>query len=115
MGLNQIEFIPTPSAGQAIRLWYIPRLTQLLQDTDTTNTGISGWIEYVIVRSAMYALAKEESDISVLTQQLLFLKGRIEETAANRDAGMPDTISDTNQGNWSNGWSGGRNGAVGGF
>lgn len=115
LGNNQIEFIPTPSAGQALRLWYIPRLTELLQDTDTTITGISGWIEYVVVKAAYYALTKEESDTQSLVMQLQALTKRIEETAANRDAGMPDTISDTNQGNWSNGWSGGRNGAVGGF
>lgn len=109
---SSIEFIPTPSAGQAIRLWYIPRLTELLQDTDTTNTGISGWIEYVIVRAAKYALDKEESDTSILTQEIAFLKQRIEESASNRDAGQPDTISNTRQNGW--GWNGG-NGASGGF
>lgn len=100
MGSN-IEFIPTPTAGQAIRLWYIPRLTELLQDTDITTMGISGWIEYVIVRAAKYALDKEESDSSQLTQQIVFLKGRIEESASNRDAGQPDKISDTRA---NNGW-----------
>ena len=115
LGTNQIEFIPTPSAGQALRLWYIPRLTELLQDTDTTITGISGWIEYVIVKAAFYALTKEESDTTSLVLQLAALQKRIEETAANRDAGMPDTISNVNNGNWANGWSGGRNGAIGGF
>lgn len=115
LGLNKIEFIPTPSAGQNIRLWYIPRLTELLQDTDTTDTGISGWIRYVVVRAAKYALDKEESDTSKLDQEILFLKTRIEESAANRDAGMPDTITNVNNGNWANGWSGGRSGAIGGF
>lgn len=112
---NQIMFIPTPSAGQAIRLWYIPRLAALLKDTDITTIGFSGWLEYVIVRAAKYALDKEESDTSKLDSQILFLKGRIEETAANRDAGMPDKISDARQGNWSNGWMGGNGGAIGGF
>lgn len=115
LGLNKIEFIPTPSAGQQIRLWYIPRLTELLQDTDTTTTGISGWIQYVILRAAKYALDKEESSTEKLDQELLFLKSRIEESAANRDAGMPDTISNVNQGNWSNGWGGGNSGSIGGF
>lgn len=112
---NNIEFIPTPSAGQSLRLWYIPRLTELLQDTDITQMGISGWIEYVIVKAAYYALTKEESDTSSLVMQLQALTKRIEDSSANRDAGMPDTISDTNQGNWANGWSGGRNGGIGGF
>ena len=94
MGSN-LQFIPTPSAGQAMRIWYIPRLIELLNDTDTTNVSISGWIEYVIVRAAKYALDKEESDTTKLDQELIFLKGRIEETAANRDAGQPNTISNT--------------------
>lgn len=114
MGSN-IEFIPTPSASQIIRLWYIPRMTELLQDTDITTSGISGWIEYVIVRAAKYALDKEESDTTKLDQELIFLKGRIEESASNRDAGLPDKISDARQGNWSNGWNGGNGGAIGGF
>lgn len=113
MGSN-IEFIPTPSGNQTIRLSYIPRLRQLLQETDTTTDGISGWIEYVIVRAAIYALAKEESDTSDLKEQLLFVKQRIEESAANRDAGQPDTISDIRSVNGF-GQGFGWNGATGGY
>lgn len=92
---NALQFIPTPSANQGVRVWYIPRLKELLQDTDTTHTGISGWIEYVIVRAAKYALDKEESDSSKLDVEIQYLKQRIEESAVNRDAGQPDTISNT--------------------
>jgi hypothetical protein len=106
---NTIEFIPVPSASQPIRLWYIPRMPQLLQDTDVLD-GVSGWTQYVIIRAAKYALDKEESDTTKLDAELLFLKGRIEESAMNRDAGQPDTISDTRgsfgYGNNGNGWSG---------
>jgi hypothetical protein len=110
---SNIEFIPTPSAGQQIRIWYIPRLVELLQDTDTTSMGISGWIEYVIVKAAYYALTKEESDTTSLVMQLAALQKRIEESAANRDAGLPDKISDarsnngTGWGNSNGGWNGG--------
>lgn len=118
LGLNQIEFIPTPSSGQQIRLWYIPRLTELLADTDLTDTGISGWTQYVIMRAAKYALDKEESDTTKLDQELIFLKQRIEESAANRDAGIPDKISDTRANNGS-GYGGqggfGWNGSTGGW
>jgi hypothetical protein len=117
LGNNQIEFIPTPTAGQAIRLWYIPRLKELLQDTDTTDTGISGWIEYVIVKAAYYALTKEESDTSSLVMQLQALTDRINSTAANRDAGLPERISDAraNSGSGYGGYSGGWNGGSAGF
>ena len=114
MGSN-IEFIPTPSGGQLIRLQYIPRLPVLLADTDLSTIGFSGWLQYVIIRAAKYALDKEESDTMTLDQELLFLKGRIEESAFNRDVGMADTVSDTRQGNWADGWWGGRNGAIGGW
>lgn len=112
---NNIEMIPTPSGGQSFRVWYIPRLIELLQETDTTDQGISGWIEYVIVRAAKYALDKEEADTTKLDQELIFLKARIEESAANRDAGMPDTISETRRSGTGNGWGGGGMGPVGGF
>jgi hypothetical protein len=91
---NKLMFIPTPSGGQIVGLWYFPRLTTLLQDTDVMD-GISGWTQYPIIRAAKYALDKEESDTSKLDEELLFLKQRIEETAMNRDAGQPDTISNT--------------------
>ncbi len=115
MGSN-IEFIPTPTAGQTIRLWYIPRLTTLLQDTDTTSISISGWIEYVIVKAAYYALTKEESDTTSLVQQLIALNDRIISSASNRDVGQPDRISDTRANNgWGNGNGSGWNGGTAGF
>lgn len=90
---NDLKFIPQPSAGQFIRVWYVPKLAQLLQDTDILK-GISGWSEYVIVDAAIKALQKEESDVSILMAQKMALKMRIEESAVNRDIGQPDCISD---------------------
>lgn len=97
---NKIEFIPVPAGNQIIRLWYIPRLTQLLQDTDVTTQGISGWIEYVIVRAAKYALDKEESDTTQLNTELVALDARIKASAMNRDAGQPDVVSDIRKGGY---------------
>lgn len=110
---NKIEFIPVPSGNQPFRLWYIPRLVVPILDTDIVD-GVSGWNEYIIVRAAKYALDKEESDSSKLDQELSFLIKRIEETAANRDVGQADTISDTRSrnGSWGGGWGGG---PIGGF
>lgn len=95
MGTN-VNLIPTPSGNQQIRMWYAPRLPALLQDTDITTLGFSGWLRYPIVRAAKYALDKEEgSDTSKLDAEILFLKQRIEQASQNRDAGIPDTISET--------------------
>jgi hypothetical protein len=91
---NNLEFIPVPSGNQPIRIWYIPRLTELLKDTDVLD-GINGWTQYVIIRAAKYILDKEESDTSKLDSELAYLTKRIEESGMNRDAGQADTISDT--------------------
>ena len=109
---DKLEFIPIPAGGQQCRLWYIPRLYTLLSDSDIMK-GVSGWTEYVIVDTAIKALQKEESDVSVLGQQKMMLIDRINASASNRDVGMPDVISDVRSatGNFSglggNGWGGG--------
>lgn len=110
---DTIEFIPVPSASQPIRIWYIPRMPVLLQDTDILD-GVSGWTQYVIIRAAKYALDKEESDTSKLDEELIFLKGRIEESGMNRDVGQPDTISDTRSNTGFGGMAGGNFGGFGG-
>lgn len=115
LGQN-IQFIPTPAGNQIMRLWYIPRLTEPIRDTDLLD-GVSGWIELVIVDAAIKALQKEESDVSELVREKMDLIKRIEESAANRDAGMPDTISDTRTwGDKSGGYGGpGWDGGFGGY
>lgn len=95
---NNLNIIPTPAGNQTLLVWYSPRLPALLRDTDLTTIGVSGWLRYVIVRAAKYALDKEEgTDTSTLTDEILFLKTRIEQAASNRDAGQADTISETRQ------------------
>ena len=112
MGPN-ISFVPNPSSGQSVILWYAPKLTGLLADTDITTIGFSGWLRYVIVRASKYALDKEEgSDTSKQDAELLFLKTRIEQMAQNRDIGQADTISATRQDSI---WGGGSNGPNGGW
>lgn len=96
---KQIRFIPTPAGNQQIGLWYYPRMRTLLADTDILD-GIGGWTEYVIVDAAIKALRKEESDTTLLNEQKMMLKKRIEEAAQNRDAGQGDTVSDTRS--WDN-------------
>jgi hypothetical protein len=90
---NNLRFIPVPAANQHIRVWYIPRLVEMLADTDTQDF-FCGWSEYVIVDAAIKAMQKEECDCSLLMQQKAALLVRIEDSAMNRDASQPDTISD---------------------
>lgn len=93
LNANDLWITPVPSGGQQMRLWYVPRLATLTADGDTVD-GISGWTEYIIVDAAMKAMAKEESDVSVLMARKAGLIQRIEAAAENRDAANPMTVAD---------------------
>lgn len=90
---SKIWFTPTPQQAQGIRLWYVPRVAPLVNDSDVVD-GVSGWTEYIVVDVAIKALQKEESDVSVFLAQKAALIQRIEAAAENRDAGNPATVAD---------------------
>ena len=92
VGEDMIRFNPKPSA-QEITIWYDPVLATLSDDTDTLN-GVNGWEEYVIVRSALWAKIKEESETGDLKQDIVFLRDRIETAAENRDLGPAGQVTD---------------------
>lgn len=121
MGSN-LFFFPSNS-NLTVRIWYVPMLTQMLADTDMLPFSISGWSEFVIVDAAMKAMIKEESfeKWNALAAIKVALMERIEITAANRDVGQPNTISNTRStmgdpgfAGWGNGW-GSFGGMGGGF
>lgn len=94
---SNLWFIPQPQASLYVQLWYIPILQQLLRDADMMPFSISGWSELVIVDAAIKALMKEESfeEAAALINERSGILDRIQETAANRDVGQPNTISNT--------------------
>lgn len=113
---NNLELIPTPSANQQIQLLYVPRLPQMMKDTDLTTLGFSGYLNYVVCRAAKYALDKEESDTSKLDEELIFVQKRIEAAMRTRDIGQAASISDTRNSNgWGYGGWNGSNGPIGGW
>lgn len=83
-----------PDSGRQLQLWYAPRMTELVNDTDTAD-GVDGWLEYVINDAAAKALAKEESDVSVVVAGRNEIIQRIQDGATARDAGFPATVSDS--------------------
>lgn len=94
---NNIYYIPLPNGGQFAQLWYVPIMKQLLQDIDMLPFSISGWSEYVILEAAVIALIKEESleQATAMEAKRDAIMQRIETTAANRDIGTANTVSNS--------------------
>ena len=94
---SNLYFIPSPQASLFIQLWYIPIMNQMLLDTDMLPFSISGWSEVVMVDAAIKALIKEESydQAQILIGERGGLLESIETAASNRDAGQPNTVSNT--------------------
>jgi hypothetical protein len=112
---NNLFIIPT-NQNMLIQIWYVPVMTQLLLDTDMLSFSISGWVEYIINDVAMKAMVKEESfeKWTALQNKNNIILERIETTAANRDVGQPNSVSNTRStmgdpgfSSWGNGYGGG--------
>lgn len=93
---NSIHFTPTPNENTEIKLWYIPISTNLVDDTDELD-GFNGWHEFVIIRAAILALRKEESDTSELKADLGEQMERIAKIRHNRNAGQPAKVTDVHR------------------
>jgi hypothetical protein len=108
---DNISIVPLPMAAQTIRLWYVPRANQLINDTDILD-GISGYEEYIVADVCIKALAKTEEDASVYGAQKMALLKRIEEAAENRNIAEPQKVTDSRRKNFS--WTSGGTGDFGG-
>jgi hypothetical protein len=94
---SNLHFTPSRViGGRTARLWYVPLITELSADGDTLN-GYNGWDEYPVLKAAIMALEKEESDTSSLSLRLEQLRLRIEAMAENRDQGQPMRIQDNDR------------------
>lgn len=93
---NKIHFTPEPNENNDIRIWYIPLSPNLSDDSDEFD-GFNGWTEFVIIRAAILALRKEESDTSELKQDLAEQMERIAKIRHNRDAGQAAKINDVSK------------------
>lgn len=96
---NALWLTPRAQAGQLMRVYYIPRPTELVLDSDTVD-GVSGWEEYIICDAAIKCMVKEESDPQAFAAQKAAMLQRLESEAENRNAGQPQTVSDVNQSFW---------------
>lgn len=108
---TNLMIVPISQAGQTVRIWYVPRPNQLVNDTDTVD-AIAGWEEYIVADVCIKMLAKEESDITIFALQKAALLKRIEDASENRNIGDSQQVSDSKQRNF--GWTNSNDGNFGG-
>lgn len=89
---GKIYFRPQDGCAGNYRLWYIPKMTELTQDSDATVDFLN-WEEYAVVDSAIKCLMKEESDPSKLLIEKQSLLSRIESMSGDRDAAGPEKVA----------------------
>ncbi len=90
---SNLKLTPAPDGANTIQIWYVPKATELVSDSDTLD-DLNQFSEFVIVDAAIKMLQKEESDVSILMAQKADIKHRIEIMAQNRDVGQSEHVTD---------------------
>ena len=82
---DDIQFTPTPSSAYTVEVWYIPSLTELSSDSDTTPAALENhWLKYVTTGAAIQAKIKAEEDYRALAGQKQQILNMIEQDFASK-------------------------------
>lgn len=92
---STIQFLPVPTAGTAIRVWYIPSATRLVADGDVFD-GVDGWETFVIDWAARRMAEKDENYelCARLDGSIAETRDEIQTLAGKRDLSAPSRIVD---------------------
>lgn len=92
---SNIELLPTPSAGYAVTLWYVPTATQFASDAQLYDT-ISRLDDYLIAYGSRFVAVKDKNSelVNLCNSMMEELKGDIRVAARSRDKNSPARIVD---------------------
>lgn len=79
-----IRIYPTPQQVLTTTVLYAPEATVLVNGSDTVNYA-NGWERFIVLDAAIQCLAKEESDVRVLTEEREKVIREIELAKEQRD------------------------------
>ena len=100
---SKIKLIPENSASGTITLLYVP-LAPEYPNADLSGNQVEfiipGFVEYVVVATAIRMLMKEESDVSALERERQQLASRIVRAITPRDASGSHAIRDVRKGRY---------------
>tara|TARA_R110000824_G_scaffold94917_4_gene228638 strand:+ start:349 stop:1014 length:666 start_codon:yes stop_codon:yes gene_type:complete len=103
---NEIHFIPNPTVGAAVRLYYVPEASYFseaaIQPGDTIGDVAPrvaiGWEEYIINDVCMKIVMKEEGDPTGFASLKNAQRKRLETVAQIKDPGESKAITDVSIG-----------------
>lgn len=91
----RLYFVPPPDGIYSIYVDYVPVCPTLAAGAPGVPfDGINGWDEYIVLRTAIMILNREESDSSALQGELAHITQRIRQLADSRDIGRPHKVHD---------------------
>lgn len=88
---ESIEFVPTPTSAVTARLYYLPRWTDLANDSDTFN-GVNGWEKLIALKVAMELRTIEEQPFADLVALYNPVEARVKQMAAERASSSPKRV-----------------------
>ena len=99
---SNIKLIPNNSQSGTITLFYVPLAPEYTDSTPGSGLDfiIPGFIEYVVVATAIRMLMKEESDVSALERERQQLASRIIRAITPRDTSGSHAIRDVRKGRY---------------
>ena len=104
---NQLRLIPNPaSQGATLQVWYVPvpkTLVTTVSDPTTQASSvdiINGYDEFLDISCVIKILMKMEQATEAWERRMSEIKQNIIDTAANRDTGMPERVTDGNSQYW---------------
>jgi len=96
---NALEFIPTPTSADTIKIWYVPQFAKLTEDSSSVDSRIMlNWEEYAVLVAATKMRQKEETSTAALERDLDRITARIEDASRERDVGEPFGVTDETSG-----------------
>lgn len=103
---SNLKFRPIPIQSGTIEVFYVPVPKTLTASSTPGPTeqnsidAVNGYDEYVILDAAVNMLNKEESDSTALRAMKEETTQRIIKSAADRDIGQPQRVTDVSSQNW---------------
>lgn len=90
---DNLSLLPVPTAATRMEIAWIPQTAAMSLTTDSYD-DVNGFSKLVVLKAAYAIKDKLEEDTSALAAEIQAEEARIAQSAPNRDAGEPATVSD---------------------